>query len=151
MILTWESMTMFKESWAIFALGAAFFAALTAVFGKIGVSGLNSNLATLIRTVVVLALLAAIISVRGEWQRPEAIPLRSWLFLILSGAATGLSWLCYYRALQTGPVSRVAPIDKLSVALAIVLGVIFLGESLTWPVVLGAALIVTGSIIIILF
>lgn len=142
---------MFKDSWVIFALGAAFFAALTAVFGKIGVSGLNSNLATLIRTVVVLALLAAIISVRGEWQKSEAIPLHSWLFLILSGAATGLSWLCYYRALQLGPVSRVAPIDKLSVALAIVLGAVFLGESLTWPVVLGGALIVTGSIVIILF
>lgn len=142
---------MFKESWVIFALGAAFFAALTAVFGKIGVSGLNSNLATLIRTVVVLLLLAAIISARGEWQWSETIPLHSWFFLILSGAATGLSWLCYYRALQLGPVSRVAPIDKLSVALAIVLGVIFLGESLSWPVALGGLLIVAGSIVIITF
>ena len=98
---------MMKTSWVMYAFGAAFFAALTAVFGKLGVSGLNSNLATLIRTVVVVALLAAIVAMRGEWQRPASIPVHSWLFLLLSGAATGLSWLCYYRALQIGPVSGV--------------------------------------------
>ena len=139
---------MMKTSWVMYAFGAAFFAALTAVFGKLGVSGLNSNLATLIRTVVVLALLAAIVAMRGEWQRPASIPVHSWLFLLLSGAATGLSWLCYYRALQIGPVSGVAAVDKLSVALAIALGVLFLGEHLSWQLLLGAALITAGTLVI---
>ncbi len=139
---------MMKTSWVMYAFGAAFFAALTAVFGKLGVSGLNSNLATLIRTVVVLALLAAIVAVRGEWQRPATIPAHSWLFLLLSGAATGLSWLCYYRALQIGPVSGVATVDKLSVALAIALGVLFLGEHLSWQLLVGAALITAGTLVI---
>ena len=139
---------MMKTSWVMYAFGAAFFAALTAVFGKLGVSGLNSNLATLIRTVVVLALLAAIVAMRGEWQRPASIPAHSWLFLLLSGAATGLSWLCYYRALQIGPVSGVAAVDKLSVALAIALGVLFLGEHLSWQLLVGAALITAGTLVI---
>jgi bacterial/archaeal transporter family protein len=138
-------------SWVWFALGSAFFAALTALFGKLGVTGLNSNMATLIRTVVILFVTAAIVSLRAEWQRPGGISARSWLFLVLSGIATGLSWLCYYRALQLGPVSKVAPIDKLSVAIAIVLSVLALGEPLTWQVALGGALIVAGSIVIILF
>ena len=139
---------MMKTSWVMYAFGAAFFAALTAVFGKLGVSGLNSNLATLIRTVVVVALLAAIVAMRGEWQRPASIPVHSWLFLLLSGAATGLSWLCYYRALQIGPVSGVATVDKLSVALAIALGVLFLGEHLSWQLLVGAALITAGTLVI---
>ena len=139
---------MMKTTWVMYAFGAAFFAALTAVFGKLGVSGLNSNLATLIRTVVVLALLAAIVAMRGEWQRPASIPAHSWLFLLLSGAATGLSWLCYYRALQIGPVSGVAAVDKLSVAFAIALGVLFLGEHLSWQLLLGAALITAGTLVI---
>ena len=139
---------MMKTSWVMYAFGAAFFAALTAVFGKLGVSGLNSNLATLIRTMVVLALLAAIVAMRGEWQRPSTIPAHSWLFLLLSGVATGLSWLCYYRALQIGPVSGVAAVDKLSVALAITLGVLFLGEHLSWQLLVGAALITAGTLVI---
>jgi len=138
-------------NWALFALGSAFFAALTAIFGKLGVAGLNSNLATLIRTVVIIFVTAGIISLRGEWQKPGAVAPSSWLFLALSGIATGLSWLCYYRALQLGPVSKVAPIDKLSVAIAILLGVLFAGETLTWPIALGGALIVAGSVIIIVF
>lgn len=138
-------------SWVWFALGSAFFAALTALFGKLGVTGLNSNMATLIRTVVILLVTAAIVSMRSEWQRPGGISARSWVYLILSGIATGLSWLCYYRALQLGPVSKVAPIDKLSVAFAILLSVLVLGEPLTWQVALGGALIVAGSIVIILF
>ena len=142
---------MFRESWVIYALGSAFFAALTAIFGKIGVAGLNSNLATLIRTVVILAIIAAIVSVRSEWQKLDMVSARSWLFLVLSGVATGFSWLCYYRALQLGPVSKVAPIDKLSVALAIVLSVLFIGEKLTWAIAFGGGLIVAGSIVIILF
>ena len=139
---------MMKTTWVMYAFGAAFFAALTAVFGKLGVSGLNSNLATLIRTVVVLALLAAIVAMRGDWQRPASIPAHSWLFLLLSGAATGLSWLCYYRALQIGPVSGVAAVDKLSVALAIALGVLFFGEHLSWQLLVGAALITAGTLVI---
>lgn len=142
---------MLRESWVIYALGSAFFAALTAIFGKVGVQGLNSNLATLIRTVVILAVIAGIVSLRDEWQKLDLISARSWLFLVLSGIATGLSWLCYYRALQLGPVSKVAPIDKLSVALVIVLGILFLGEKLTWAVALGGSLILLGSIVIIAF
>lgn len=142
---------MLRESWVIYALGSAFFAALTAIFGKVGVQGLNSNLATLIRTVVILAVIAGIVSLRDEWQKLDLISARSWLFLVLSGIATGLSWLCYYRALQLGPVSKVAPIDKLSVALVIVLGILFLGEKLTWTVALGGSLILLGSIVIIAF
>ncbi|MFA5172541.1 MAG: EamA family transporter [Sulfuriferula sp.] len=142
---------MFRESWVIYALGSAFFAALTAIFGKIGVTGLSSNLATLIRTVVILVIIAAIVALRDEWQKLDLISARSWIFLVLSGVATGLSWLCYYRALQLGPVSKVAPIDKLSVALAIILGIIFLGEKLTWAVAVGGMLILAGSIVIILF
>jgi len=141
----------FSSSWVVYALGSALFAALTAVFGKLGVMGLNSNLATFIRTLVILAVIAGILSLRHEWQKPSGIAASSWLFLILSGIATGLSWLCYYRALQLGPVSKVAPVDKLSVAIAIVLGLLFLGEQLSWSLALGGLLIVAGSIVIIAF
>jgi transporter family protein len=139
------------SNWLVFALGSAFFAALTALLGKLGVAGLNSNLATLIRTVVIVAVTAAIISWRGEWQRPGAISVSSLVYLMLSGVATGLSWLCYYRALQLAPVSKVAPVDKLSVVLAILFGVLFLGETLTWPVAIGGLLIAAGSVVIIAF
>lgn len=142
---------MFKESWVVYALGSAFFAALTAVFGKIGVTGLNSNLATLIRTVVILVVISSIVFLRNEWQKLDLVSTRSWVFLVLSGIATGLSWLSYYRALQLGPASKVAPIDKLSVALVIVLSVIFIGEKLTWAVALGGMLILAGTIVIIMF
>ncbi len=140
-----------NSNWIVFALGSAFFAALTAIFGKLGVTGFNSNAATFIRTIVILVVTAGIISLRGEWQKPGSISAGSWLFLVLSGIATGLSWLCYYRALQLGPVTKVAPIDKLSVAMAIVMSVLFLGEKLTWPVALGGSLIVAGSVVIIAF
>lgn len=140
-----------SSNWIAFALASAVFAALTAIFGKLGVIGINSNLATFIRTIVILVVIAGIVTLRGEWRSPAGIGLRSWLFLVLSAIATGLSWLCYYRALQLGPVSKVAPLDKLSVALAIILGVLFLGETLTWPAALGAALIVAGSIIMVVF
>jgi transporter family protein len=105
-----------------------------------GVAGLNSNLATLIRTIVILAVTAAIVSFRKEWAAPQSLQLRPVAFLIFSGIATGLSWLCYYRALQLAPASLVAPIDKLSVAFAIALGVLVLGEPFTWQVVLGGVL-----------
>ncbi len=133
--------------WQLFALSAAFFASLTAIFGKIGVSNLNSNLATFIRTIVILMVTAVIISLRQEWQRPESLPLKSLIFLVLSGLATGLSWLCYYRALQLGPAAKVAPIDKLSVVFVIIFATIFLGEKLTWKVATGGIFITVGAIL----
>lgn len=136
------------NNWVVYALGSAFFAGLTAILGKVGVQGINSNLATFIRTIVILAVTAAIISLRGEWQRIEGASTRTYVFLILSGVATGLSWLCYYRALQLGPASKVAPVDKLSVAFVIVLAVLFLGEKLTMQTALGAVLVVAGSLVL---
>lgn len=133
--------------WKLFALGSAFFAALTALFGKIGVSDLNSNLATFIRTIVVLIASAVLISFRQEWVRPGNLPPKSVLFLVLSGLTTGLSWLCYYRALQLGPASRIAPIDKLSLVMVVILAIVFLGEPLTWKVGLGTALIASGVVL----
>lgn len=144
-------MNSLVPNWVYFALGSAFFAALTALFGKLGVAGMNSNMATFIRTVVILAVTASILSLRSEWQKPAGMSMSSWCYLVLSGIATGLSWLCYYRALQLGPVSKVAPLDKLSVVIAIVLGIAILGERLTWQVALGGCLIAAGSIVIVLF
>lgn len=135
-------------SWKIFALGSAFFAGLTAIFGKLGVEGLNSNLATLIRTMIIFAMTIGIVTFRGEWQLPRTWELRPAAFLVLSGLATGCSWLLYYRALQLAPASQVAPIDKLSVAFAIVLGVVFLGETLTVKLAIGAVLIISGVLCI---
>ncbi len=140
-----------RDSWLLFAFGSALFAALTAVFGKIGVTGINANLATFIRTLVIVVVIAAILSLRQEWARPWSLPLHSWVFLVLSGIATGLSWLCYYRALQLGPVSKVAPIDKLSVAIAMLLALVFLGEKPSLPMLIGGGLIVAGSLVIALF
>jgi transporter family protein len=147
----WENKMNFGSSWQVFALGSAFFAGLTAIFGKFGVAGMNSNFATFIRTVIILFVIAGIVTLRGEWQKPALVSSSNWLFLVLSAIATGLSWLCYYHALQIGPVSKVAPIDKLSVAFAIVLGLLFAGEQLTWPVAIGGSLIVAGSVVIIAF
>ncbi len=135
-------------AWLLFSIGSAFFAGLTAILGKLGVAGLNSNLATLIRTVVIFVVTAAIVSMRGEWTWPETTSTKPVAFLVLSGIATGLSWLCYYRALQLAPASLVAPVDKLSVVFAIVLGVAVLGEPLTWKLALGAFLIVGGVLVI---
>ena len=135
--------------WEIFALASAFFAGLTALLGKMGVMNVNSNLATFIRTVVVLVMTACILSWRHQWQWPHGAAMKAWIFLVLSGIATGLSWICYYRALGLGPVSKVAAIDKLSVAFAIVLGIIFLGENLTWQLALGAGLVILGAVVII--
>ena len=134
-------------SWQVFALGSAFFAGLTAIFGKIGVSEMNSNLATFIRTIVILIVCALLVSFRHEWQKPENLSTKSLVFLILSGVATGLSWICYYRALQMAPASRVAPIDKLSVIFVIVFALIFLKEAITWKVALGAICILAGGIL----
>jgi transporter family protein len=136
-----------NPDWRLFALGSAAFAALTAIFGKVGVTEVNSNLATFLRTVVILLVSALLVSLRHEWQRPESLSARGVLFLILSGVATGLSWLCYFRALQMAPASRVAPIDKLSVVLVVLFGVLILGEQLTWKVGLGAILISGGVLV----
>lgn len=134
-------------NWQSFAFASAIFASLTAVFGKIGVSELNSNLATFIRTVVILVVSTLMISMRQEWIRPTSLPLKSVLALIASGIATGLSWLCYYRALQLGPASRVAPLDKLSVVFVIIFSVIFLGETLSLKTALGGLFIVAGAVL----
>jgi bacterial/archaeal transporter family protein len=134
--------------WFLFALGSAIFAGLTAVLGKVGVAGMSSNLATFIRTCVILVFTAAIVGVRGEWVASGPSSVKSWLFLVMSGLATGASWLCYYRALQLAPASQVAPIDKLSVVVALVLGVGVLGEPLSWKLLAGGVLICGGAILI---
>ena len=134
--------------WQGFALASAFFAGLTAILGKLGVEGLNANLATLIRTVVILFVTVLIVSVRHEWLMPRNLAVRPVLFLLLSGVATGLSWLFYYRALQMAPASLVAPIDKLSVVFAITLGVLILGEPLSAKLLLGGALVVSGVLVL---
>ena len=138
-------------SWLQFALLSAFFAGITAVFGKLGVEHINSNLATFIRTIVILSIIGLLLTARREWHSLSNVSWHSWLFLIISGIATGLSWLCYYRALQLGQVSKVAPIDKLSVVFAITMGIIFLGEKLTWQTALGGGLILCGSLVIAIF
>ena len=137
-----------RVGWQVFALGSAAFAALTAVLGKVGVAEVNSNLATLIRTGVILVVAAGVVTARGEWEPPGKLSRFGALMLVLSGAATGLSWLCYYRALQLAPASKVAPVDKLSVALVILLAVLFLGEPLTWRVAVGGGLVVAGVLIL---
>lgn len=136
--------------WRIYALASAGFAALTAIFGKIGVSNINSDFATVIRTVVILIFASVIVTFRKEWQGSASIDGRALRFLILSGLATGASWLCYYRALQLGPASKVAPVDKLSVAITILLAFFILGESITLKTALGALLILIGSVVIVL-
>ncbi|OIR07759.1 EamA-like transporter family protein [mine drainage metagenome] len=137
-------------SWKLFALGSAFFAGLTAIFGKLGVEGINSNLATFIRTVVILAMTFAIVSFQGEWRFPQrTMEMRPVVFLVLSAIATGLSWLFYYRALQMAPASMVAPVDKLSVVFAIVLSVLFLGEAVTPKLIIGGTLVVAGTLVLI--
>jgi transporter family protein len=136
------------NSWQVFAVGSALFAGLTAVLAKVGVENIGSNFATFIRTCVVLLMTGVILSWRGEWQSPTSLPGKSLTFLVFSGVATGLSWLCYYRALKMAPASQVAPIDKLSVVVAILLAVVFLGEKLTPQVALGGGLVAAGAVIL---
>ena len=135
-------------SWQLLALASALFAALTAILGKIGVAHINSDLATFIRSVVILIMIALIMIARDEWQKPAATHWLGWACLIASGVTTGLSWLCYFRALQLGPVSMVAPIDKLSVALVMLVGWVALGEPVTLKGLLGGALVVSGSLLL---
>ena len=135
-------------SWLIYALLSAFFAALTAILAKIGVANVDSNVATAIRTVVILVFAWGIVFVQGSAKQIPSISSYSFVFLILSGIATGLSWLFYFRALQIGKVSQVAPIDKLSLVITIVLAVIILKEKVTLSVLLGGILMAVGAILI---
>jgi transporter family protein len=135
--------------WWIYALLSALFAALTAIFAKIGIKGVDTDLATAIRTVVILLIAWAIVLVKGAGNGIGGLTRLNWMFLVLSGFATGLSWIFYFKALQLGKVSQVAPVDKLSVAIAIILSVIFLGEPLTIKSASGAALIIAGTLVLI--
>ncbi len=135
--------------WWMYALLSAFFAALTAILAKIGIQGVDSNLATAIRTVVIVVLAWGIVYFRGGLDQIGLLTRSNLIFLGLSGVATGLSWIFYFRALQLGKVSQVAPVDKLSVALAILLSVVFLGEKLTWHTGVGAAMIIGGTLVLI--
>src|SRR5215468_9709959 len=136
------------STWFFWALLSAVFAALTAIFAKVGLEGVDSDLATLVRTVVIVAVLAGFVYGAGKWTNPFELSARTLLFLLLSGLATGASWVCYFRALKLGDASKVAPIDKLSVVLVALFGVLFLGERLTAPNWLGVALIAVGAILV---
>ena|SRR6476619_907449 len=136
--------------WWIYALLSALFAALTAIFAKLGVKNIDSDLATAIRTIIILILAWAIVLFKGSMQSIQMLSKQNWLFLVLSGCATGFSWIFYFKALQVGKVSLVAPVDKLSVALAIILSALFLGETITLKTALGAALIIAGTFVLIL-
>lgn len=141
-------MNAMTSNWLFWAILSAIFAALTAVFAKIGVSDINSNFATFIRTLVVVAALCGILSLMGDWQSPSSIPTRTYVFLVLSGLGTGASWLCYFHALKLGDAARVAPIDKLSVVMVAIFGVTFLGERLSLVNWVGVALIAAGAVLV---
>lgn len=136
--------------WFVLALGSAVFAALTSILAKVGIDGVNSNLATAIRTAVVLVMAWGMVFLTDAQGGLSGISRRSWLFLILSGLATGASWLCYYRALQIGEASKVVPVDKLSVVITLVLAFVFLHEKFTWKSIAGAALITAGTLLMVL-
>ena len=135
--------------WWIYALLSALFASLTAIFAKIGVTHVNSNLATAIRAVIILLVAWGIVFFRGEYKTLHTLSKHNLFFLVISGLATGLSWIFYFKALQVGKVSQVAPVDKLSVALTILLAVVFLGEAISWKSAIGAMLIIVGTIVLI--
>jgi len=135
-------------SWQVWALGSAVFAALTAIFAKIGITEVNSDFATFIRTLVILLAIALMLTLAGNWQAPGAVPMKSWIFLVLSGLATGASWLCYFRALQIGKASQVAPVDKLSVVLVAVFAVLFLGEQLSTAHWIAVVMIGGGALLL---
>ena len=135
-------------AWQFWALLSATFAALTAILAKVGIERVNSDYATFFRTVIIVIVLGGIVAATGQWQSPSSLTRRTVLFLILSGLATGASWLCYFRALKIGEAARVAPIDKLSVVLVAVFGVIFLGEKLTRLNAFGVALIALGAVLV---
>ena len=136
--------------WAIFAILSAIFAALTSILAKIGIEGVNSNLATAIRTVVIVFMAWFMVFITGSQSGIIDINKKSWIFLILSGLATGTSWLCYYKALKLGEASKVVPIDKLSIVITIILAFVFLGEQITIKTLIGCTLIVAGTFVMIL-
>ena len=136
--------------WSIFAILSAIFAALTSILAKIGIEDVNSNLATAIRTIVVVLMAWFMVFITGNQNGIVDISKKSWIFLILSGLATGASWLCYYKALQLGEASKVVPIDKLSIVITIILAFIFLGEQITLKTLIGCCLIVAGTFVMIL-
>ncbi len=136
------------SSWQVWAVLSAVFAALTAIFAKVGVENVNSDLATFIRTIIVVCVLGLIVYATKQFQNPTDISGRTYLFLLLSGLGTGASWLCYFRALKLGNAAQVAPIDKLSVVLVAIFGVIFLGERLAAINWLGVALVAAGAILV---
>lgn len=136
--------------WFLLALGSAVFAALTSILAKVGIDGVNSNLATAIRTAVVLVMAWGMVFLTDAQGGLAGISRKSWLFLILSGLATGASWLCYYRALQIGEASKVVPVDKLSVVITLVLAFAFLHEKFTWKSIAGAVLITGGTLLMVL-
>ena len=136
--------------WFALALGSAVFAALTSILAKVGIDGVNSNLATAIRTAVVLVMAWGMVFLTDAQGGIAGISRKSWLFLILSGLATGASWLCYYRALQIGDASKVVPVDKLSVVITLVLAFTFLHEKFTWKSIAGAVLITAGTLLMVL-
>ena len=142
------SFSSWQVSWQFWALLSAMFAALTAIFAKIGIENVNADFATFIRTIVILATLALILLATRQFQSPDTISGRTYVFLILSGLATGGSWICYFRALKIGQAAQVAPIDKLSVVLVALFGVVFLGEKLTMPNWFGVALIALGAVLV---
>ena len=141
---------MFKDSWVIYAILSAVFAALTSILAKIGISDINSNLATAIRTIVVLIMAWGIVFMTGAQRGIQDITAKSWIFLVLSGIATGLSWLFYYKALQLGDASKVVPIDKFSVVISMILAFVILKEDLTFKTVMGGILITAGTFVMIL-
>jgi len=135
-------------TWFGWAAGSAVFAALTAIFIKVGIQGVNSDLATLVRTVLILLVLAPFVVLSGQWSNPLAWPGRTWFFLALSALATGASWVCYFRALQLGPASQVAPVDKFSLVLVAVFAVWFLGERPAPREWLGIGLVAAGVLVL---
>lgn len=136
--------------WFIFAILSAIFAALTSILAKIGIEGVNSNLATAVRTIVVVLMAWLMVFITGSQNGLMDISKKSWIFLILSGLATGASWLCYYKALQIGEASKVVPIDKLSIVITVALAFLFLGEQITLKTLIGCSLIVVGTFVMIL-
>ncbi len=136
--------------WAVFALLSAVFAALTSILAKIGIEGVNSNLATAVRTVVVVVMAWVMVFITNTQSGITEISRKSWLFLILSGLATGASWMCYYKALQMGEASKVVPIDKLSVVITLILAFVFLHEAFTVKSIIGCILIGAGTLIMVL-
>ena len=136
------------DTWLIWAILSAGFAAMTAIFAKIGIENVNSDFATFIRTIVILGAAGGIVVVTGHWEDPDTISARTWVFLVLSGLATGLSWICYFRALKLGQAAQGAPVDKLSVVFVAIIGALLLGEHLSVPAWLGVGLIAAGATLV---